>query len=342
MVNYPDTTVTSKIGVNFVRTIVETAKCIFHKIEQKNDLGIDALIEFTQNGKPLNKQIAVQIKSGQSYYNHQSNQCIIPVESHYNYWSNYPSEVYGIVYIPSLQSANWINIKNHLKNSGECSTIKFDRTRTNIFDQVNFEKLFIPSILKKLPKFSFEEAKTLFHSGNHSENYLGMLVLFNQFPNCTEVWDWFIDYFKSNSMENIHTRLIYYFAHIPWHPDIWYTGEDITETTEKHVKKRFKEFSKQEVLKLLSFIDGENMLSRGSIGQSVYAIIDSLPSSDSILKEILEEKVAEIFVRECAILIFALRDSEAAKPYLSDLSKEGSWYAGELIKNIEQYGGIVL
>lgn len=61
MPRYPQSAVTAKRGINYVRTAVEDAGSLFIKIEQKNDLGIDALVELIQDGKPLNQQIAVQI-----------------------------------------------------------------------------------------------------------------------------------------------------------------------------------------------------------------------------------------------------------------------------------------
>ncbi|MBN1226029.1 MAG: DUF4365 domain-containing protein [Deltaproteobacteria bacterium] len=83
MPKYSNSIVTSKSGVNFVKTVVESAGCIFHQIDQENDLGIDAIIELVKDGVPLNKQFAAQIKSGQLFYNGQSNQCLIPVGTHY-------------------------------------------------------------------------------------------------------------------------------------------------------------------------------------------------------------------------------------------------------------------
>ena len=45
MPTYKRTAVTSKEGINFVRSVVESGGSLFIKIEQENDLGIDALLE---------------------------------------------------------------------------------------------------------------------------------------------------------------------------------------------------------------------------------------------------------------------------------------------------------
>lgn len=222
MPKYPQSAVISKLGVNFVRATVESAGCIYHKIDQENDLGIDAIIELVKDGIPLNKHFAIQIKSGQSFYSGQSNQCLIPVGNHFQYWTSYPLPVFGIVYIPFLKTGNWVNIKNYLKRRGQCSTIKFDRTRINIFDNDNFIKVFLPGILNGLPEFSFEEAKALFNSANASESYLGLMILFHTAPNDLETWNSFIEFFRNREQSEIPPMLIYYLAHIPWHPDFFY------------------------------------------------------------------------------------------------------------------------
>ena len=106
MVTYKSTSVTAKGGINFLRATVEESGDIFHKIEQENDLGIGGLIEFVRDGEPLGKVIGTQVKSGDSYYNRKTAECLIPVENHREYWLKYQVPVIGITYIPSLKTAH--------------------------------------------------------------------------------------------------------------------------------------------------------------------------------------------------------------------------------------------
>jgi len=339
MPRYADTVVTSKLGVNFVKTAVDAAGCIFHRIDQENDLGIDAIIELVKDGVPLNKQFAVQIKSGPSFHIAQSNKCQIPIGNHFNYWSNYPLPVYGIVFIPFLNTANWVNIKDYLKRSGQSTTIKFDRTKVNVFDNQDFASIFLPGILNETPKLSFEEAKSLLKSTHLSETYLGLLVLFRTAPNTLETWDLFIEFFRARRQSEIPFGLIYYLAHIPWHPDIWYHGEGITADTKAHARKLFQGFDKRDIAKLLSFIDEETGISRGSIGQSVEAIISSLSNRDRLLLEVTDDNGLPMSSREYAALIYAYHNHQAAMPLLRRLSEQGSWYAGELHSYLKETDG---
>ncbi len=80
--------ITSKEGINFVRSAVESSGSFFMKIEQESDLGIDALLEFIRDERPLNQQIAIQIKSGASYYNAETEECAFPIGTHRSYWSS--------------------------------------------------------------------------------------------------------------------------------------------------------------------------------------------------------------------------------------------------------------
>ncbi len=340
MPTYRKTNITAKNGINFARSAIEGGGSLFHKIDAENDLGIDALIELIRDEKPLNRQVAVQIKSGPSYYNSSGDECLIPIDHHRDYWLNHPLPVAGIVYVPSLEAAHWVNIKSFLKDHPERTVIRFIRSEANRFDSTTFSKLFVPSVLSEVPDLSLTEALKLFRSEKPDESYLGLIVSFRKHPNSLEGWDQLIQNFIEKEIDEIPNVLIYFLAHIPWHGDIWYSGESINQETKDHVRSRMAKFSRSEVLKLLGFIDEENSIARGTIGQSVEAIISSLPNVNRILESIVLDPTLAEFQRECAAIILAMNSGESAVPTLRILSDSGSWYAGELIEHIRAYGGV--
>ena len=251
MAIYKKTSVTAKTGINFVRTAVENAGSLFHIIEQESDLGIDALIELIQDEKPLGKQIAVQIKSGKSYYNSRGAECLIPIGSHRDYWTCYLLPVIGIVYVPHLKMAHWVDIKSYLKKFPEATVIRYRTSEANRFDSSTFPRLFVPTMLGEIPELSLQKALAMFRSSKPDESYLGLIVLFRRYPNVHKVWDEFTQHFVAKRSEDIPPIMVYFLAHIPWHGDILYTGETFTEETKAYGKNLLARFGRDEVIKLL-------------------------------------------------------------------------------------------
>lgn len=337
---YKRSAVTAKEGINFVRSAVESGGSLFIKIEQENDLGIDALLEFIKDDRPLNKQIAIQIKSGASYYTHEANECAFPVGGHREYWSRHPLPVFGLVYVPALRSAYWVDLKRYLKVNPNASTIRFPATEANQFNTVTFPKLFLPAVVGETPILEIDEAFRLARSKEPSETYLGLLVLFRRYPNNEAVWDELVQTFIDRPAEKIPPVLLYWLAHIPGHGDIFYVGETVTPSTRTYVRSLFNRFEVPDVVKLLSFIDEEEQIGRGTLGQSVEAIVSSLPNSSSILREIITSAEVDMRVREFAVLILAMNEAANAIPDLVTLEKAGSWSAGEIARHVKEYGGI--
>jgi hypothetical protein len=340
MVLYKQTNVTAKNGINFVRSAVEGAGSLFHKIEAESDLGIDGLIELVRDERPLNRQVAVQIKSGPSYYNASGEECLIPIETHRDYWLNHPLPVVGIVFVPALGVAHWVNIKGYLKDRPSNTVIRFHTSEANRFDRTTFSKLFVPTVLREVPDLSLAEALNLFDSGKPDESYLGLIVLFRRFPNVPEVWNRLVQRLVERPASETPPVLVYFLAHIPWHGDIAYIGEPITRETKAHATGLLLHLSRDQVVKLLGFIDEETSISRGAIGQSVEAIISSLPNATEFLKDIVFDSSLPAFTRECAAIILAMNEGKSAIPTLTKLADTGSWYAGELIEHLNTYGSV--
>ena len=340
MPTYKRSAVTSKEGINFVRSVVEGASSLFIKIEQENDLGIDALFEFIRDERPLNKQIAVQIKSGASYYNAETEACSFPIEGHRSYWSSHPLPVFGIVYVPSKRAAYWLNIKPYLKANVDAESIRFPATQANLFTDETFTSLFVPAALGEVPQLSYCDALGLADSRRPSEMYLGLLVLFRRYPNDHAVWDRLISLFRSLPACDIPPLWIYWLAHIPGHGDILYYGQPLNEHIKAYVRAMFARLECAEIVKLLEMIDPESHIGRGTVGQSVEAIISSLPRAAKLLRQVISATRTPMAVRESAALILAMNEGSAAESELQSLHNAGSCYAGEMFAYVKEHGGI--
>ncbi len=328
-----------------MRVVVE-ANCIFHDIHQENDVGIDAVIEFVKDTKPLAKTIGVQIKSGPTYYDSANNECKIPVGTHRDYWMNYPLPVYGIVYLPDVDCAYWINIKNYLKANPGMTVIRFTPKRLNAFTSGNFTKLILPSYAGELPAFSYQEALDLFQSSDWDEINLGMRILFREHSDKNEVWDKLINFFKTKNVDEIPYSLIYYMAHVPWHGDIVGGRDKITDESREYARSLIESFDKSDTVRLLNLID-ENGIERGTMGQSIEALISSLPNTNGYLGEIVHDPSLPMKVRENAALIFAFnnqgnaRELQASIKLVEVISNESD-YGAMILSHLKEYGEINL
>jgi len=333
---YKQTNVTSKNGINYIRSIVEATSCLFHKIEQENDLGIDCIIEFTKDEKPMHKSIAGQIKSGESYYDAKSNQCKIPVDSHYEYWTNYPLPVYGFVVVPQLEKAYFVNIKKYLENKKEVKTIKYECTRANTIDLKSFRDIFVPGILGDIPTIDLALAISFFESSKPQESYLGAKVLFRKYKNQKITWDKFLDYLENNSIDDFNLNIIYFLAHIPWHPDLYHYGEEQKRDIRNYAKEKIQKLNKVTVLKLINFIDLDEGIVRGSIGQSVEAILSTVNGIENYLIDFVKDQNLQLETREVSCAILAYYQGENSIEVIEKLTSE-SEIVEEIISFLKKY-----
>jgi hypothetical protein len=198
-----------------------------------------------------------------------------------------------------------------------------------------FQPFFVKYQISRCPKHS-----ALFESEKPDESYLGLIVLFRRYPNNLDFWSRLIQHLA------IERRLRYR----PSRCTSWRTflGMATLLTSENPLPRRprptsetcLARFSREQVVKLLGFIDEEGGISRGAVGQSVEAIISSLPNASTFLKDIVLDRSLEPFIRECAALILAMNEGASAIPIVEQLEGVRSWYVTELVEHIKQYGGI--
>lgn len=291
---------TARIGTAAVRLIFEANHVVFTEIPQQNDFGIDAIAEVTKDGFATGVCVGIQIKSGVSYFDVQSATCKFPVGRHAQYWMTYPMPIFGIVFLPEKNLGYWVDIKNYLKSNRGCSTIEYGISEINTLDVARCAKFFLPYLMKTVPNIPFEDALTFFRSDCEEEHYAGLVILFRHFHHDKRTWEAFLTFFTSHEPEKISPRLIYYLAHIPWHGDC--AGPDLTKECREYGKELLRELSREQLVKLLTCID-ENGVGRGSIGQSIAAIICMLPNATTSLVQIARDRSLGEEVRANASLL---------------------------------------
>ena len=104
-------TPTERAGINAVERIVVRLGWIFRE-QPVEDFGVDAHVEICDHGKPTGRLIALQIRSGESYFKKYSAAGFVHRGSkkHLEYWLGHSLPVVLVLYHPGYDEAWWCAI----------------------------------------------------------------------------------------------------------------------------------------------------------------------------------------------------------------------------------------
>ena len=210
---YKKTNAVSKIGINYIKRIIKRSGGHFQIIHQENDIGLDCIVEIINLDK--SKRLAIQVKSGNSYFTPNNQSCKIPIENHREYWLSHDFPVLGIVYIPDLWTSYMVDIKKYLLENPNKNYIVYKASEENEFSWNRFDKeLRNEYTQKQKPITIFREytSKIENKSLNILINHLG-LTLSEVIPKIIETDTFFeflglcnvkiIDAISLNTLENV-------------------------------------------------------------------------------------------------------------------------------------------
>lgn len=312
MSNYNKSIGQGKLGINLIRSFVDENHCYFNEIKQENDVGIDAIIEFTENGENNGKCIAVQIKNGNSYFNKTKTYCKIPIKDHYTYWKNHTLVVYGIVCDCSTNSAYWVSITDYVRKysseieSGKIKTISFPIMEINTINKQTFDTLFKRLVYGVVPIFSYEQAMKLSYSKYPIERKIAVDVLSTKYADNVNMWDRLFELLETEADCYVLFYIIKYISYIPHHPDLW--GDlNFSKESKNYGAELIKSINCSLIVKMLSLTE-ESGIERGTIGQSIESIISLVPNNEKLLKNIIDDNASN-HIGVDAFLILAYYNS---------------------------------
>ncbi|WP_067706707.1 DUF4365 domain-containing protein [Erwinia sp. ErVv1] len=319
------TSAMAKKGINYVRDIVESSNSIFHEVHQENDYGNDAFVELVDGVDVKGITIAIQVKSGKSFCT--NNTCKIPAsKQHFEYWKSHSLPVLGIVYDPDESKAYWVDIKSYIKNKPGIIkdgpyTINFKKTEFAAFTLNGFEKILKPIHLNKLIKLPLDQALRFMVSNDFTEHSLGLHVLVKHHCNNFNAWNDIFKTFRERGILELDPAIIYYLAHIPGHPDIFWT-QDQTFTSELRCELRsvIENFSEQDVTKILCLFEEEDSFERGSLGQNADAVISLVKDKEDKLFSIIKNSHLPTYARNAAVILYAYYSQESGVSALKKLA----------------------
>ena len=333
-----------KKGINFITTVVDDCMCNFHSIIQENDIGIDGQIElFDENKIPTGKLISLQIKTGKSYYDLNKSECVIPIESHKNYWLNLEMPVIGIVCImdekyESVYSAFWVNIKEYLLSYPTATNITFKMCQYNEFNKEKFRKYFYQLINGKLPQIDMDETLRLLN-GNTADKLLAINVLQVSFSHEIKAWEILFSIYENNIVDIEYSDFFDSVSYAYFHPDHWIQKgiHEFSQASTEYVRKKVEQFNKKDIINILQTIEN-HFFDRGTIGQTADIIIQNINNSKSKLLDIVLDTNIDSNIRFDAEIILAHQNKVYYLENIRDIKTMNAECTDLLLEYIEEFG----
>jgi hypothetical protein len=292
MKKFPIIKATGDLGVAFVKGVVAKAGCVFREFPNA-DLGIDGLIEFIEHEISTAKLVAIQIKCGSSYLVQcdSGHSFEVSIErDHFIYWDMYPVPVVLIAYDPKSGLSGWLDIKGYIRNNPDTLERKYTSLVFPALSDHFNDDILLSQIISLCDQYrsttgqlSFAE---LFVSHDDQDKLRGFLGL-RSYPEyllsqltCFLLFQHL--FYPNNTLRAAVTDILA--RYLP-HPEV---GLNPPKEIRDYVEAQLRQFGRQEIIQLLetAWLDEENLMQRGSIGQSAGVIITSIPGYEQHLTQL--------------------------------------------------------
>lgn len=105
---------TERAGINALRSLIEQAGGCFQEIDLRNDIGKDAYVDLPRNHRPSGVCVAVQVKSGMSYW--KGSELRVKCDRrHVALWRESTVPLVLVVYHPRRNRLVWLNLTSFLR-----------------------------------------------------------------------------------------------------------------------------------------------------------------------------------------------------------------------------------
>ena len=299
--------ITERVGVNFVRGVVEGAGSLFKEINLQHDFGQDATVILVVDGHVRPREVALQIKSGASYVS--PDLCHLPATAaHIYFWAEHDLVTLGAVYDPAENAAWWIDLQSAARdfratNPKSGTTFNYPKGLWNRFDNTDFTSILVPTLLGEAPSVPLERLCTWVMSDDVETHDIGVRAIRARYYREAAAWDCLIEAFRSKPVEQLTLNLPLGLAKLLGHDDIGYYSGQIPTAVRRPAVAKVLTFGPLEIAKLLSMLPDSDF-ERPSVGYSLMPLLGQRAESPKILANIRDDNTLDPKVRELARDLF--------------------------------------
>lgn len=295
--------ITERSGVNYARTVVEASGSIFKEINLQHDYGHDATIMLVVDGVVRPREVALQIKSGESYVTASSIK--IPASAaHIYFWAEHDLVTIGVVFDPDAGTAYWMDLQTasrdfRLRDRSSGTVFSQPKSLWNRFDQDQFPTVLVPTLLGEAPHVDIDTLIEWLRSGDLYTHDLAVRILRTRHYKDPRTWRALIDVFGERAAEQLTLNIGIAFAKLMGHDDLGFYSGEIPDGVRNPAVKEVLQFGAPEIAKILSFVE-EGDFERPSVGYSLLPVVAARVDSSEIWKEIMRDSAFEADIRRYA------------------------------------------
>jgi hypothetical protein len=302
--------VIERLGLNYVRSVVEGAGCLFKEINLQHDFGHDATIMLVVDGKVQPREVAVQVKSGESYNSETT--CELPATAgHLDFWARHDLITLGIVYDPQQNLAFWVDLQTECRERKRRrhaggATINFAKAAWNRFDAEHFSTVLVPTLLGHAPTISIATALGWASSADWDTHDIGVRTLLARYKQGVETWACLLQEFQRRTHDALSIDVSLGFSKILGHCDIGdYTGQ-VSDDAREPVRAALQAFGADDIAKLLLMLEEDESFERGQLGYGFLPLLAGRADSVALLTELRDDGNRDTEIREKAAYLVRL------------------------------------
>ena len=145
----------------------------------------------------------------------------------------------------------------------------------------------------------------------------------NKHANQATSWNTIFEIFRTRNLNELDKNIVYYLAHIPGHPDIFYTPDKtLSPQLKSSLKDTINNFSLTDIERILCLFDEDDEFDRGSFGQCAEAVISIVGDRKSKLLSIINNTNLSTWSRDAAVVLFACYSDEAGAKTLRSVARK--------------------
>jgi hypothetical protein len=297
-----------RVGVNFVRGVVEEAGSLFKEVNLQHDFGHDASILLVVDGEVQPREIALQIKSGKTY--NRSGHCRIPVTAaHLSFWAQHDLQTLGVVYDPSERRAYWMDLKAYAKalrqSRSTPKSITFRKSLWKRFDSWTFSAVLVPVLMHRAPHLDLQTALQWAQDDDFDTHAVGVRVLLARHYVEKATSEVLIGLFRDRPSDELTHLVPAAFSKMlgTWELSYSFTTAQLPPDVKELAHDAVSNFGVDGVSKLLEFLDHDEGFdfSRGTLGQAFTHIFEVQPNMLDLFRTIATSEQYPDTIREMAL-----------------------------------------